>query len=313
MKITSTLTLTCVTALVALAGSAAADDIFIADAAGTIFRADASGTFDLFVQTLQDVKSITFIDGVLYAGTTAGNVMQYDLATASLVGSFNVLEPVTALTSSGTDLFVGTESDKVIRFDMATGTQTGVVQHINDVNALTAHQGKVIIGGMDTFVYSMPQSMAQPQLLTVCGGQVSCAAADGDVLLLGTLQARVYSVNSNTGTYYNIFQMTNIQNGIDILNGEALTTGAGSELITFAIATGTQTGTIQTPQPAVTVAVLDGCTADWNDDGSLDVFDYVAFGHSYASWDPRADLDNNGTHNVFDYIAFGGLYAGGCQ
>ncbi|MCA9277927.1 MAG: PQQ-binding-like beta-propeller repeat protein [Phycisphaeraceae bacterium] len=305
--------LTVVAALATLAGTATADDIFVAGASGNIYRADASATFDLFVQTSQEVTSITFIDDVLYAGTTAGNVMQYELATGALVGSFNVLEPITALTAAGTDLFVGTESDKIIKYDMTTGTQIGSLQHINDVNALTAHNGNIIIGGIDTFVYSMPQSMSQPQLLTVCGGQVTCAAATGDTLLLGTLQGRVYSVNSNTGTYYNIFNMANVQHGIDIVNGEALTTGAGTDLVTFNVSSGAQTGTIAAPEAAMTISVLDLCEADWNGDGSLDIFDYVEYGNSYSSNEPRADLDHNGSLNVFDYIAFGNLYAAGCK
>ncbi|MCA9277760.1 MAG: hypothetical protein H6815_03130 [Phycisphaeraceae bacterium] len=60
------------------------------------------------------------------------------------------------------------------------------------------------------------------------------------------------------------------------------------------------------------VAVSDGCYADCDGSGTLNVFDYICFGNAYSTNDPYADCDGNGVLNVFDYICFGNAYAVGC-
>lgn len=54
------------------------------------------------------------------------------------------------------------------------------------------------------------------------------------------------------------------------------------------------------------------CKPDLDDNGVLNIFDYIAFGNLYSAQDPKADWDSNGQFNIFDYIAYGNAYAGGC-
>lgn len=57
------------------------------------------------------------------------------------------------------------------------------------------------------------------------------------------------------------------------------------------------------------------CYADCDDNGVLNIFDYICFGNSFSSPTPggfSADCDCNESLNIFDYICYGNLYALGC-
>lgn len=60
------------------------------------------------------------------------------------------------------------------------------------------------------------------------------------------------------------------------------------------------------------LADAPACIADFNGDGVLNIFDYIAFGNAYAAGSLTADINGDGVLNIFDYIAFGNLYAAGC-
>jgi murein tripeptide amidase MpaA len=60
-----------------------------------------------------------------------------------------------------------------------------------------------------------------------------------------------------------------------------------------------------------------GCArhpADFNKDGMLDVFDFLAFQDLFVAQDPRADLDQStgvGVFDIFDFLEFQDLFVGG--
>lgn len=56
-----------------------------------------------------------------------------------------------------------------------------------------------------------------------------------------------------------------------------------------------------------------GCQADMNNDGNLNIFDYIAFSNAYANNMLLADCDSNRTLTIFDFICFGNSFAAGCQ
>jgi hypothetical protein len=65
------------------------------------------------------------------------------------------------------------------------------------------------------------------------------------------------------------------------------------------------------------VAVLENdlafaCRADFNDDDSLDFFDYLDFVQAFAENDPTADLNRDGTIDFFDYLDFVAAFDLGC-
>ena len=54
------------------------------------------------------------------------------------------------------------------------------------------------------------------------------------------------------------------------------------------------------------------CPADLDGDGSLTIFDFLAFQNLFDSGDPRADLDGDGTLTIFDFLEFQNLFDAGC-
>jgi uncharacterized membrane protein len=66
------------------------------------------------------------------------------------------------------------------------------------------------------------------------------------------------------------------------------------------------------PVQAVVVVPLEGCAADFNGDGALNILDFVAFQNAFTAQDPAADCDGNGAFNILDFVCFQGLFQGGC-
>ncbi|MEQ8843357.1 MAG: VCBS repeat-containing protein [Phycisphaerales bacterium] len=54
------------------------------------------------------------------------------------------------------------------------------------------------------------------------------------------------------------------------------------------------------------------CPADFDGDGSLTLFDFLAFQSAFDAGDPRADIDGDGSFTLFDFLAFQNLFIAGC-
>lgn len=54
------------------------------------------------------------------------------------------------------------------------------------------------------------------------------------------------------------------------------------------------------------------CIPDFDDNGVLDFFDFLAFQDAFAAKDPRADLARDGVFDLFDFLAFQDVFAYGC-
>lgn len=63
---------------------------------------------------------------------------------------------------------------------------------------------------------------------------------------------------------------------------------------------------------AIITSCAAGCVADWNDDGSVDTRDFIAFLGDWSAGDPDADLNGDGDVNTQDFIAFLNLWSAGC-
>lgn len=78
--------------------------------------------------------------------------------------------------------------------------------------------------------------------------------------------------------------------------------------ITTGVMTRRATGTTNTPQGLG----LAPCRPDINEDGVLNIFDFLAFQNAFASGDRRADFDGDGQLTLFDFLAFQNEYDHGC-
>ena len=59
--------------------------------------------------------------------------------------------------------------------------------------------------------------------------------------------------------------------------------------------------------------IFDGsCYPDFNGDGSLDLFDFLAFVNSFNADEPGADCTGDGTLDLFDFLCFVNSFNAGC-
>ncbi|MFI4883256.1 MAG: GC-type dockerin domain-anchored protein, partial [Phycisphaerales bacterium JB064] len=54
------------------------------------------------------------------------------------------------------------------------------------------------------------------------------------------------------------------------------------------------------------------CRADLDGDGSLTIFDFLAFQNLFDAGDPAADFDGDGSLTIFDFLAFQNEFDAGC-
>ena len=55
-----------------------------------------------------------------------------------------------------------------------------------------------------------------------------------------------------------------------------------------------------------------GCAPDCNNDGSLNILDFVCFQSEWQSQSPLGDCDGNGAFNILDFVCFQSLFQQGC-
>ncbi|MEO1008262.1 MAG: S8 family serine peptidase [Planctomycetota bacterium] len=54
------------------------------------------------------------------------------------------------------------------------------------------------------------------------------------------------------------------------------------------------------------------CPADFDGDGELSIFDFLAFQNAFDAGDPSADFDGDGSLSIFDFLAFQNAFDAGC-
>jgi hypothetical protein len=55
------------------------------------------------------------------------------------------------------------------------------------------------------------------------------------------------------------------------------------------------------------------CYADFDGDGDLTIFDFLAYQNAFDSGDPAADCDGDGALNLFDFLCFQNAFDAGCE
>ncbi len=81
----------------------------------------------------------------------------------------------------------------------------------------------------------------------------------------------------------------------------------------WGVATGPDSFTPSDVQPVITnLYVGSPCYADFDRNGQLDVFDFLAFLTAFDRRDFRADCDGCGELSIFDFICFQNAFVAGC-
>jgi hypothetical protein len=54
------------------------------------------------------------------------------------------------------------------------------------------------------------------------------------------------------------------------------------------------------------------CAADFDGNGALDMFDFLAFQNAFVARDPAADSHGDGLFDLFDFLGFVNAFNAGC-
>jgi len=54
------------------------------------------------------------------------------------------------------------------------------------------------------------------------------------------------------------------------------------------------------------------CVADFDGDGDLTIFDFLAFQTAFDAGEASADLTDDGVLDIFDFLEFQNLFVAGC-
>jgi len=60
------------------------------------------------------------------------------------------------------------------------------------------------------------------------------------------------------------------------------------------------------------LTLTGGCAADFDGDGELTLFDFLAFQNAFDAGEPSADFDGDGSLTIFDFLAFQNAFDAGC-
>ena len=63
---------------------------------------------------------------------------------------------------------------------------------------------------------------------------------------------------------------------------------------------------------AQNLQVFNNCLADYNDDGTVDFFDYLDFVSAFSTNEWDADYNLDGVVDFFDYLDFVAAFSTGC-
>ena len=72
---------------------------------------------------------------------------------------------------------------------------------------------------------------------------------------------------------------------------------------------------VVTPAPtitSITVVPVGGCPADCNEDGELNVLDFVCFQGEWQAQSDVGDCNGDGAYDILDFVCFQGQFVAGC-
>jgi hypothetical protein len=94
-----------------------------------------------------------------------------------------------------------------------------------------------------------------------------------------------------------------------IIDTEALSSGPSD----MALHAGSQTVVAAQPIPDGVDIVRYGPSADCDENGQLNILDFVCFQQEWQAQSDKGDCDGNGLYNILDFVCFQGVFTqGGC-
>ena len=245
---------------------------------------------------LDNVRGVNVIGDevwVFNAGTNndaPGNaIVRVDPVSATIIG--NILldtSPWFALPYNGENLVSYSGTTRIERFDDA-GSLLGVFLGTGQLNFI--------------------QQMAETSAGTVLAAAFSSTTASGR-------SAGVWEIDAN-GNVLGIVPgtaATGPRAVWELGNGNVMwTNGSGVQISD--LSSGLASVVLPGSGQFIALLTLDSadCYADFDGDGELTIFDFLAFQNAFATGDPQADCDGDGSFTLFDFLCFQNAFAIGCD
>ncbi|MEQ8843836.1 MAG: GC-type dockerin domain-anchored protein [Phycisphaerales bacterium] len=247
---------------------------------------------------LDNVRGVNVIGGevwVFNAGTNndaPGNaIVRIDPDTATIIGDYPLsASPWFALPFGDDNLvsYSGTADTRIDRFD-----DFGVFQ------------GEFLGTGELNFIQ---------QVSATSGGNVLAAAFSTQSA--SGRNPGVYEIDA-TGAIVGVVAGTESQGpraAWELGNGNILWTNGGGVNITD-VASGVSTEIFDGSSQFISLLgdAAEPCYADFDGDGELTIFDFLAFQNAFDSGDSAADCDQDGSLTLFDFLCFQNAFDAGCE
>jgi hypothetical protein len=303
-----------ISAAAALSASARAGDIFVSCMDEFVYR--VSGQSTVMVPTIcMDIRAMAADKEMLYLADSSGGLYRIDTFNGMSIQTVVTMLPMPAqsLAAGGGTLFVGSNDGNLRRLDPATGQVLNTWNIFSDLRAMSLSGGTVIAGGMNTLIYKGDANTGGYAMIAACGGQVTALATNGTLVLAGTPQGIVYRY-SISGMYDGTFELPNVViSGMAMDRDVLVVVDMAGVLRRVNPTSGAVLETRALPAPATSVAVTNGCRADINGDGVLNVADFGSFLSHYGAASMRADMNDDTRLNIADFTAFLQAFAFGCD
>ena len=238
---------------------------------------------------LDNVRGVMVIGDEVWVANAGSNndapgnaFVRIDPATATIVGNFLVDGgPWFALPYNGENLLSFSGDSRIDRVD-------------DDGNPL----GTFLASGQLNFLQQMSETSAG----TVLVGAFSSPSGVWEIDIDGTL-LDVVAGTADSGA----------RSGRELGNGLIMwTNGAGVNISDPA--TGMTTNVLDgSGQFIALLGEVEACYPDFDGDGQLTIFDFLAFQNAFDTGDLMADCDGDGSLTLFDFLCFQNEFDAGCE
>jgi hypothetical protein len=283
-------------AALALATSAAAIDLYGVDIGNnnliTIDRDTGQGTV-VGPVGVNPLNGLAFDPiGVMYALHPNTGLYTVDLATgmASFVGPFGI-------DSANVN---GLAFDPIDRILYATDNTSNSLYTLNPATGTATLVAK--IGGGFSEIEGLGYDNAKRILYGITSLQDRVVTIDTDTGLAAPIPGPGLPGFIWRGLEFDNERFNLVASAGPVLYGIDPKTGSFEEI-------GIMTGTVQ----GLAFAKSLPCYADFNNDGTLDLFDFLEFVNAFNAGDAAADCDNTGDLDLFDFLCFTNGFNAGCD
>lgn len=178
-----------------------------------------------------------------------------------------------------------------------------------------AGSGTLVPAGNNSYEFAAVVSSDLTVVMSVLGQEVAPGPQPAPLALAGTITVNGNGTATVTMTLEQQIQQVLPLEGVGFENvaldlPTILPPGYTAHLL--------MSGTVETVTVDMTFGLtiaadgVEACPADFDGNGVLDLFDFLAFQNAFLALDPAADFNGDGEWNLFDFLAYVNAFASGC-